>query len=134
MRRFILTVGFMAAAIIVSIVAYLLFTGPHMRTQPHVRAYETLMPLPPSGAVVISREGREIDLKEMVEEVAPADDSAFSMTVRDLGEVKVRLEELLPEVFGRSFGELQVLRTGLYGWDGGWVEPLQREGIWAARS
>ncbi len=82
---------------------------------------------------VIAREQTTINLREMVEEVRLVEEGVYSLSVRDLGEVKVRLEELLPDIFGRPFAELDITRTGLFGWDSGWVEPLAREGIWAAR-
>ena len=82
---------------------------------------------------VISREQTTINLREMVEEVSRVDEGVYSLSLRDLGEVKVRLEELLPDIFGKPFAELDITRTGLFGWDGGWVEPIASEGIWAAR-
>ncbi len=36
------------------IVAYLLFTGPQMASQPNVRTYRAEMPLPPAGAVPVA--------------------------------------------------------------------------------
>jgi mono/diheme cytochrome c family protein len=39
------TVAVIAAA------SYLVFSGPRMRSQPHIRAFQAIMPLPPSNAV-----------------------------------------------------------------------------------
>lgn len=85
-------------------------------------------------SVLISKDERAVNVKEMVEEVISISEDTFSIVVCDLGENKVRLDEVLPAVFGRPLNELEIIRTGLFGWDSGWVEPLVSEGIWAARS
>ena len=48
MKRWLL--GF-AVLIAASAAAVALFTGPRMRVQPHIRAFQVPMPLPPPGAV-----------------------------------------------------------------------------------
>jgi hypothetical protein len=75
-----------------------------------------------------------VDLKELVEAIEKVDHRTVRLTVRDQGAVKVRLDELLTEIFGEASGDLSVTRTAMYGWDGGWVKPMEGEELWAAKS
>jgi radical SAM-linked protein len=85
--------------------------------------------------VVVERKGERIDIRKMVEDIARLDGKTFRLTLRDLGEIKVRLTELVPTIFGVAADELDIIRTGMFGWNGGWVEPLEDEKrIWAAKS
>jgi hypothetical protein len=65
-----------------------------------------------------------VDLREMVEEAVVIDHTAMRLMVKDRGEKRVRLNELLGAVFQLSSGELDVTRLRLFGWRDGWVEPL----------
>jgi radical SAM family uncharacterized protein/radical SAM-linked protein len=65
-----------------------------------------------------------VDLREMVEEAVIIDRTTMRLVVRDRGEKRVRLNELLAAVFHLSSGELDVTRLRLFGWRDGWVEPL----------
>lgn len=51
---------FMAAVILIiasfSLYLYLMLTGPHMISQPHVLSFERKMPLPPEGIVTVERD------------------------------------------------------------------------------
>jgi len=79
---------------------------------------------------VVQREKTEganadaVDLREMVEEAVIIDHTAMRLMVKDRGEKRVRLNELLGAVFEVSSGELDVTRLRLFGWRDGWVEPL----------
>ncbi len=68
-----------------------------------------------------------VDLRAMVEEATVADDHTVRMIVKDMGEDKVRLGELVPIMFKAPAEELLITRTALYGWKNGWVEPMIAE-------
>lgn len=72
----------------------------------------------------IQREKYVINLRDMLEEVRLINEDTVSLIVVDLGDIKVRLGELLPRVFNLPLKELDITRVVLYGWDGGWVKPL----------
>jgi radical SAM family uncharacterized protein/radical SAM-linked protein len=74
-----------------------------------------------------------VDLREMVEEAVIIDRTTMRLMVRDRGEKKVRLNELLAAVFPLSSGGLDVTRLHLFGWRDGWVEPLTPAGESASR-
>jgi hypothetical protein len=70
----------------------------------------------------------------MVEEAVRLDEKTFRVTLRDRGDLKVRLSELMPAIFGMPAEELDITRTAVFGWNGNWAEPIENEGIWAAKS
>lgn len=84
--------------------------------------------------VLIQREKGLVDVKELVEAMERVDNRTVRLTVRDQGAIKVRLDELLAEIFSGAAGNLEVTRTDMYGWDGDWVRPMEGEEIWAAKS
>ena len=69
----------------------------------------------------------------MVEEAKLIDESTVFLILNDQGEIKVRLSELLPILFNASLQELDITRVALYGWNGGWVKPLERSEQWIAK-
>ena len=83
--------------------------------------------------VMSQRDKGSVDIRELVEGIETVDNNTVRLTVRDQGSIKVRLEELLAEIFG-AVENLQVTRTAMYGWDGDWVEPMEGEKIWAVKS
>jgi len=70
----------------------------------------------------------------MVEEVSRVDDKTFHVTLKDRGEVKVRLSEVLPEIFGLALEDMEVTRLEMFGWDGRWSAPVESERVWTAKS
>ena len=98
-----------------------------------------------------SSEGGGINIRRMVEQarVMGGNDSAVELTLRDFsapplspsagpssgglpsagpvaGGVKVRLDETLGAVFGLALPDVDVTRTGLFGWkDGRWATPME---------
>ncbi len=70
------------------------------------------------------REKYFINLRDMVEEARQIDEDTRKIIVVDQGDIKVRLGELLPEIFNAPLESLDVTRVALYGWDGGWVSPI----------
>ena len=80
------------------------------------------------------RNNRLFNMKDMVEDVKQIDRNTFQLTLRDLGEVKVKLAEILNEIFGVPVDDLDVTRVAMFGWDGAaWKEPMEEEKLWAAK-
>lgn len=84
--------------------------------------------------VIIQRNENSVNIRSMVEEITRADRETVSLVLCDLGETRVRLDEILPEVFGSPVEDLVVTRTAMYGWDGQWKEPVEDTLEWAAKS
>jgi radical SAM family uncharacterized protein/radical SAM-linked protein len=84
--------------------------------------------------VLVRRKDALVDIRKMAEEVSRIDEETFLLTVVDQGDLKVRLDELLPEVFGIPSVELDITRVAMFGWEGGWAEPIEGARIWAAKS
>ena len=80
------------------------------------------------------RNDRQFNMKDMVEDITRIDRNTVQVTLRDLGAVKVKLDEVLEEIFGIPIVDLEVTRGAQYGWDGSdWKEPMEGEEIWAAK-
>lgn len=75
--------------------------------------------------MLVQRKQNSFRISEMVEEAVKTGDMSCRITVKDLGDIKVRLDELLPLVFGQSADDLEITRLSMYGWDNGWKEPLE---------
>lgn len=65
-----------------------------------------------------------VDIRKMVLDVRAVGEHAVRLVACDLGDAKVRAGELLAAVFRSSPEELEVTRTRVLGWRGGWMEPL----------
>jgi radical SAM family uncharacterized protein/radical SAM-linked protein len=80
------------------------------------------------------RNNRLFNMKDMVEDIKQTDRNTFQLTLTDLGEVKVKLAEILNEIFGVPVDDLDVTRVAMFGWDGAaWKEPMEEEKLWAAK-
>jgi radical SAM-linked protein len=75
--------------------------------------------------MVVQRKLNSFRLSEMVEEAVKTGDRSSNITVKDLGDIKVRLDELLPLIFSQPADDLEITRLAMYGWDNGWKEPLE---------
>jgi radical SAM-linked protein len=84
--------------------------------------------------VLVRRKEALVDIRNMAEEISRIDEETFLLTVVDQGDLKVRLDELLPQVFGIPSLELDITRVAMFGWEGGWTEPIERARMWAAKS
>jgi radical SAM family uncharacterized protein/radical SAM-linked protein len=84
--------------------------------------------------ILVQRKEELVDIGKMVEEAVRLDEKTFRVTLRDRGDLKVRLSELMPAIFGMPAEELDITRTAVFGWNGNWAEPIENEGIWAAKS
>jgi radical SAM family uncharacterized protein/radical SAM-linked protein len=83
--------------------------------------------------ISIEREKGSINIRNMVEDGRITDDNSVRLMLVDLGDAKVRLGELLPAIFAVPLEKLDVTRVALYGWNGGWVKPVERSFQWIAK-
>ncbi len=67
-----------------------------------------------------------INIRTMIEEARLTDKDTINLIVIDQGEIKVRLGELITALFNTPLERLDITRVALYGWDGGWVMPLNK--------
>jgi radical SAM family uncharacterized protein/radical SAM-linked protein len=67
-----------------------------------------------------------INLRVLVEEARLTDKNTINIIVVDRGDIKVRLGELLPVIFNVPLERLDITRVALYGWNGGWVRPINK--------
>jgi radical SAM family uncharacterized protein/radical SAM-linked protein len=81
----------------------------------------------------VDRERGPVNIREMVEEARLIDEDRVKLFLVDQGEIKVRLGEILPVIFNIPIEMLDITRTGLYGWKGGWVKPIERSLQWTAK-
>lgn len=84
--------------------------------------------------ISVSRKDTVFDLREMIEDFEEIDDFTVRLTLRDRGDLKVRLDEVMEHGLGVSPDEAEITRLGMFGWDGGWQEPIAGHHQWAARS
>ncbi len=75
--------------------------------------------------MLVQRKQNSFRISDMVEEAVMTGDRSSRITVKDLGDIKVRLDELLPLIFGQPADDLEITRLAMYGWDNGWKEPLE---------
>ena len=78
---------------------------------------------------------------EGVEEGSVMDNKTVRLILVDSKDKKAKLSEILPEIFGVSYKELDITRVAMYGWKGEWslplgIEPqrLERNITWLAKS
>jgi len=83
--------------------------------------------------LLVEREKGTINIRNMVEEVTVLDEGSVSLIVMDQGDSKVRLGELISCLFEKSLEELDITRIALYGWNGGWIKPIERSLQWTAK-
>jgi radical SAM family uncharacterized protein/radical SAM-linked protein len=80
-------------------------------------------------ALVVDREGKEVDIAPCIEEFAisaagESEGKDVRLTLRDTDSIKVRIGEVVEALFCLNFRQMDIARTALYGWKDGWVEPL----------
>ena len=83
--------------------------------------------------IYTKREKYVINLRDMVEEALLTDEETVNCILLDRGDTKVRLGELLPVLFHTPVEDLDITRKALYGWNGGWVKPLERSLLWTVK-
>ena len=95
-------------------------------------------------SLIVRRDEKEIDVAPCIERVGmvvpekteifrggidgeAGDDCGYrdiSLMLTDQGPIKARIGEIAEALFGGNFREMDIIRTALYGWNNGWVEPL----------
>jgi radical SAM family uncharacterized protein/radical SAM-linked protein len=83
--------------------------------------------------ISVEREKGSINIRNMVEDGLITDEDSVKLILVDQGDTKVRLGELLPVIFGVPLERLDITRAALYGWNGGWVKPIERSLQWIAK-
>jgi radical SAM-linked protein len=83
--------------------------------------------------VFVQRKDALVDIRKMAEEINRIDAETFLLTFRDQGDLKVRPDELFAAIFGVPSVELDITRVAMFGWEGGWSEPMEGIRIWAAK-
>ncbi len=84
--------------------------------------------------VLVQRKDALVDIRKMVEEIRRIDAETFLLTFADQGDLKMRPDELFGAIFGLPSVELDITRVAMFGWEGGWAEPMEGSRIWAAKS
>lgn len=108
------------------------FEGPSLQEFVCRYEYEIICPDPSpvdrflkQGEVLVEREKGSVDVRPMVKEALTERTGRVVMRVMDLGERKVRLDELVQAAFGVPVPELSITRLSMSGRDG--REPLPAE-------
>jgi len=81
----------------------------------------------------IERGKGSINIRNMVEDGRITDENSVRLMLVDQGDAKVRLGELLTAIFGVPLERLDITRVALFGWNGGWVKPVERSLQWIAK-
>lgn len=87
------------------------------------------------GSYVITRDGEEIDIREMVKDIRLSD-KMVTITLMDKDDRKVRLFEVLQGLFSRSFDEvieMRIKRTGIYSYNTEEDRAKKGDGIWQVK-
>ncbi len=84
--------------------------------------------------VLVQRKDALVDIRKMAEEIRRIDEETFLLVFVDRGDLKVRPDELFAAIFGVPSTELNVTRVAMFGWEGGWSEPMEGTKVWAAKS
>ncbi len=87
----------------------------------------------PEKEINVKRGKYVINVRNMVENARILDEDTVNLILVDYGDKKVRLGELLPMIFNTPLENLNITRVALYGWNGGWVRPLERSIQWIAK-
>ncbi|OGW31259.1 MAG: hypothetical protein A2X59_08600 [Nitrospirae bacterium GWC2_42_7] len=58
-------------------------------------------------------------------ELLRIDENTFDIIVCDKGEIKARLDDILPAIFNKPLDEMKITRTAMSGWKGSWTEPME---------
>jgi radical SAM family uncharacterized protein/radical SAM-linked protein len=86
-------------------------------------------------SVPVQRDKGAVDIRPMVAAAETLSGNTLRLTVQDLKEANVRLDEICEKVLGRPLAELEVTRVALFGRkEGGWAEPMETRSTWSAAS
>lgn len=74
---------------------------------------------------IIERKGKPFDIRPMLESVERPQEDVLRVTVRDLKDKGVRLDEICEALFGMAAADLDIRRTAMYGQlRGQWKKPM----------
>ena len=97
-----------------------------------VSRYEYEIICPDSSVVKQFTEKEETNIRQMIEDIKVIDKKTVRLILVDKESKKVRLSELLPEIFNVPCGELDITRLAMYGrnrlatsWKSRWSIPLE---------
>jgi radical SAM family uncharacterized protein/radical SAM-linked protein len=109
-------------------------------TCPETEETDKSGPVYSGGPVIVLREGKETDISvciESVERLALEDEevraffiserqpaAAWRFVLKETEKIRVRLGEICTALLGKKMEELEIIRTGMYGWKDGWRKPL----------
>jgi len=81
------------------------------------------------------RDKGSVDIRPMVESAEGLPGGGLRLTLRDMGDVKMRLEEIARHLLGSELEDLDVTRVSLHGLaNGQWAEPMRAGEKWPAAS
>ncbi|GBE35498.1 radical SAM superfamily protein [bacterium BMS3Bbin06] len=63
-------------------------------------------------------------ISEFLEKFDIIEDRRVRLRLKDLPERKVKLKEVLEGIFGMPAEDMEIARTGLFGWRKGWITPM----------
>jgi radical SAM family uncharacterized protein/radical SAM-linked protein len=81
-------------------------------------------PLAITRAEMEGKHDETMDIQDMVEDAVIVDDHTLRLLVRDRGERKVRLGEIVSALLQVPAEELRITRRALFGWRDRWVDPF----------
>ncbi|KAF0145359.1 MAG: radical SAM protein [Nitrospirae bacterium] len=99
-----------------------------------ISRYEYEIICPDSSAAEQFSGKEETDIREMIEDIKVMDKKTVRLILVDRESKKIRLGELLPEIFNVLYGELDITRLAMYGWKEKWTAPLERDMAWLVKS
>ena len=84
--------------------------------------YEILLP---RKEVKLSLSGNSREFRDFIHRFDIIGERLVRLTLKDLPDRKVKLAAILEALFGVEMADLEVTRTGLYGWRNGWITPME---------
>jgi radical SAM-linked protein len=88
-----------------------------------------------NSEVIVKRDKGPVDVRQMVVEGVALGPDRVRITLADLENAKVRLDEIVEAVFKTPASELDIIRVQMYGFQNGqWVPPLEVKSKWQAAS
>jgi radical SAM family uncharacterized protein/radical SAM-linked protein len=83
--------------------------------------------------VIIQRSDRLFNLKDMIVKLTLVDNNTVLLALKDLGDIKVRLDEIIPEVFNAPVENLDVTRISMFGENGEGIGIMEGDKKWAVK-
>lgn len=75
--------------------------------------------------VIVLRDGIEVDISPCIEDFMVSDDEReLKLILKNHDRINVRIGEVIEVLTGMKAELMDIVRTAVYGWKDGWVEPL----------